>query len=106
MPIRILVVGDLASDIEIINTRLNEYRILTACDGVEAMRVLSAHDDVHLIILDLTTPDMNGFEILESLKSERFSKLRTIILTNYDELDNQVKGLKLGAMTVSANRLI
>jgi|LSQX01.2.fsa_nt_gb PAS domain S-box-containing protein len=98
MPIRILVVGDLASDIEIINTSLNEYRILTACDGVEAMRVLSAHDDVHLIILDLTTPDMNGFEILESLKeNERFSKLRTIILTNYDELDNQVKGLKLGA---------
>lgn len=42
---------------------------------------------------------MNGFQVLESLKkNERYQKLRTIILTNYDELDNGIKGLKLGAV--------
>jgi len=44
-------------------------------------------------------PNMNWFQVLESLKQdERFGKLRTIILTNYDELDNEIKGLKLGAV--------
>ena len=42
---------------------------------------------------------MDGFQVLEALqKDERFKGLRTIILTNYDELDNEIKGLRLGAV--------
>jgi PAS domain S-box-containing protein len=78
---------------------LSEYCILFACDGLEAMRILHEHDGINLLILDLNMPHMNGFQVLESLKEhERFRKLRTIILTNYDELDNEIKGLKLGAV--------
>ena len=44
-------------------------------------------------------PNMNGLQVLESLKEDkRYRKLRTIILTDYDELDNEIKGLKLGAV--------
>ncbi|MSA03835.1 response regulator [Lactonifactor sp. BIOML-A5] len=76
-----------------------ENTVLTACDGVEALRVLSEHDEINLLILDLNMPNMNGFQVLESLnQDERFRNLRTIILTNYDELDNEIKGLKLGAV--------
>lgn len=72
---------------------------MTACDGVEALRVLSEHDEINMLILDLNMPNVNGFQVLESLnQDERFGKLRTIILTNYDELDNEIKGLKLGAV--------
>jgi CheY-like chemotaxis protein len=96
MQIKILVVDDSASDRLIIKNMLSEYCILTACDGVEAMRVLEEHDGINLLILDLNMPNMNGFQVLESLKEdERFRKLRTIILTNYDELDNEIKGLSL-----------
>jgi PAS domain S-box-containing protein len=42
---------------------------------------------------------MNSFQILMSLKeNERFRKIRTIILTNQDEPENEVKGLNLGAV--------
>ena len=99
MQIKILVVDDSASDRLIIKNKLSEYCILTACDGMEALRVLEEHDGINLLILDLDMPNMNGLQVLESLKEdERFRKLRTIILTNYDEMDNAIKGLKLGAV--------
>ena len=39
-----------------------------------------------------------AFKFLKLKEDERFRKLRTIILTNYDELDNEIKALKLGAV--------
>jgi PAS domain S-box-containing protein len=95
----ILVAEDSASDRLIITSMLSEYSILTACDGLEAMRMLQEHDGINLLILDLNMPNMNGFQVLEALKEDkRFRKLRTIILTNYDELDNEIRGLRLGAV--------
>jgi len=99
MLIKILVVDDSASDRLIIKSMLSDYCILTACDGLEAMRMLQEHVGINLIILDLNMPNMDGFQVLEALKKcERFRKIRTIILTNYDELDNEIKGLRLGAV--------
>jgi PAS domain S-box-containing protein len=99
MLIKILVVDDSATDRLIIKNMLGDYCVLTACDGLEAMRILQEHDGINLIILDLNMPNMDGFQVLEALKEdERFRELRTIILTNYDELDNEIKGLKLGAV--------
>lgn len=98
MLIKILVVDDSASERLAIKNILYEYCVLTACDGVEAMCVLEEHDGINLLILDLNMPDMNRFQVFESLKEDkRFSKLRTIILSNYDELENEINGLKLGA---------
>lgn len=99
MLITILVVDDSATDRLIIKSMLRDYCILTACDGLEAMRMLEKHAGINLLILDLNMPNMNGFQVLEALKEdERFRKLRTIILTNYDEVDNEIKGLRLGAV--------
>jgi PAS domain S-box-containing protein len=99
MQIKILVVDDSATDRLIIKSMLNDYFVLTAGDGVEAMRVLEEHEGINLLVLDLNMPNMNGFQVLEALKEdERFRKIRTIILTNYDELENEIKGLKMGAV--------
>ena len=78
---------------------LSDYGIVTACDGVEAMQMLKEHRDINLIILDLNMPNMNGFQVLEALyEDDEFRGIRTIILTNYDELDNEIRGLRLGAV--------
>lgn len=67
MQIKILVVDDSASDRLIIRNMLSDYCVLTACDGVEAMRMLEEHDGINLIVLDLKMPNMDGFQVLEAL---------------------------------------
>ena len=99
MQVKILVADDSATDRMLIKNMLSDCCILTACDGVETVRMLEKHDDINLLILDLNMPNMNGFRVLEYLKeNDRYKNLRTIILTIYDELDNEIKGLQLGAV--------
>lgn len=97
--IKILVADDSAADRFIIKSMLSEYSVLTARNGLETIRILEEHDGINLLILDLNMPKMNGFEVLEYLKkNDRYRNLRTVILTIYDELDNEIKVLKLGAI--------
>lgn len=67
MLIKILVADDSASDRLIIKNMLSDYSVLTACDGIEALRVLAENDEINLLILDLNMPNMNGLQVLESL---------------------------------------
>ena len=99
MPAKILVVDDSASDRLIIQNMLREFNVLTASDGKEALDRIREHGDIDLMILDLNMPGMDGFQVLSTLGTEpNEHKLRTIILTNYDELENELMGLKLGAV--------
>lgn len=99
MPFKILVVDDSATDRLLIQKMLNSYDVITAGDGYEAMRMIEEHKDIDLIILDLNMPGMDGFQVLEALKSnDRLGKTRVIILTIYEELENEIKGLQLGAV--------
>ena len=96
---KLLIVDDSATDRLIIQNMLRDYEVLTARDGLEAMRVIEAEPDIDLVILDLNMPVMDGFEVLESLKAKGLNKwIRTIILTNYDELDKEIRGLQAGAV--------
>lgn len=99
MLIKILVVDDCATERAIIKDTLGGYCVLTASGGTEAMRMLREHEGINLMILDLNIPDMDGFQVLEMLKGEKqFNSLRTIILSNYDESEKEIRGLKLGAV--------
>lgn len=60
MLIKILVVDDSASDRLIIKNMLSEYTVLTACDGIEALRVLAENDEINLLILDLNMDSLKA----------------------------------------------
>jgi PAS domain S-box-containing protein len=99
MPEKILVVDDSSTDRLIIKNMLSDFEVLTANDGREAMQQIETHSDIDLIILDLNMPVMDGFQVLDALKNiDQKRRLRTIILTNYNELDKEIRGLKAGAV--------
>ena len=99
MKAKILVVDDSETDRLIIRNILNDYELVEACDGLEAITILQNSNDFDLIILDLNMPKMDGFQVLENLKSNPcWNKSSIIILTNYDESENEIKGLELGAV--------
>ena len=96
---KVLVVDDSKSDVILISSMLKDYELFLAYDGVEAMDTINKYRDIDIMILDLNMPRMNGFEVLEAIRSDPFGyDIATLILTNYDEIDNEIRGLDLGAV--------
>lgn len=99
MKTRILVVDDSAIDRMIICNMLSDFDAVSASNGIEALDKIDKNPDIDLIILDLFMPEMDGFELLDRLRSdEKYKRMRVIILTNADEIENEIRGLKLGAV--------
>jgi DNA-binding response OmpR family regulator len=72
----------------------NGYTVLTAKNGKEAWDILAAQD-VHLAILDVMMPVMDGFNLLRKIREH--STIPVIFLTaRADDMD-KVLGLGLGA---------
>lgn len=93
----ILIVDDSRTDILLITGILEDFSTLEAKDGLEALKILEEHDEIDLILLDLLMPGMDGFELLAVLQ-ERGTDIPVLILTNLDEIENEIKGLELGAV--------
>lgn len=71
------------------------YAVDWAHSGTEADVALQ--DQVYdAVVLDLNLPGMDGFEVLQRLRSRR-SDTPVLILTARDALDDRVRGLDLGA---------
>lgn len=99
MDARILIVDDSKTDRMLISSILRDYDLLTACDGLEAMEIIRSNAGIDLMILDLNMPRMNGFEVLEAIQDDPVcGGISTLILTNYDETENEIRGLDLGAI--------
>lgn len=99
MELKIMIIDDSLMDIAMIENILSDYKPLIAYDGEMGMEMLDQNLDVDLIILDLNMPKMDGFQVLRELKKDpKYAKIIPIILTNYDELENEILGLELGAI--------
>lgn len=99
MDVKILIVDDSKVDMVMINNILSDYQLLSAYDGAEAMEVLRCEPEIDLILLDLNMPRMDGFEVLKAIQqTPKYQKIATLILTNYGEIENEIRGLELGAV--------
>ena len=93
----VILIADDESDIRnLIKISLEEngYTVLTAQNGKEAWHILTTQD-VHLAILDVMMPVMDGFNLLRKIREH--STIPVIFLTaRADDMD-KVLGLGLGA---------
>lgn len=72
---------------------LHGYRVSCAETGGQGLKLLKQQPD--LIVLDVLLPDLNGFEVLKSIRSQ--TDLPVLMLTALDEVEWRVRGLKGGA---------
>jgi len=95
----ILIVDDEKMNLEILNGILSsEYTVLMTKSGYSALELANTYMP-DLILLDIIMPDINGFEVLESLKaSEKTRDISVIIITGLDSTESREKGLELGAV--------
>ncbi|MGE5396680.1 MAG: response regulator transcription factor [Chitinophagales bacterium] len=93
---RIMVVDD---DREIVNAiainlRNEGYEVLAAYDGLQALDVISSQN-VHLIILDVMMPKLDGLSATMKIREEK--NIPIIILSAKSEDTDKVLGLSMGA---------
>ena len=93
---KILVVEDEKNISHFISAVLNTngYEAMQARSGEEALSMISSHCP-DLIILDLGLPDMDGMEILRSLRS--WSSLPVVVVSARSHERDKVSALDLGA---------
>lgn len=75
----------------------DEYDILLANDGREAMEQLEKHD-VNIVVSDVMMPVMNGNELCNRIKTNiQWSHIPVILLTARTAEEYQIEGLEMGA---------
>ena len=92
----ILVCDDEKDIVSALNIYLSAegYRVLTAYDGYQALRLLD-REEVHLILLDVMMPGMDGITAMTRLRQSH--NLPVILLTAKSEDTDKVLGLNMGA---------
>lgn len=73
----------------------NNYNLIYNTNIKDARKLLTDNLNLDLIILDITLPDGNGFELFEN--NIKKLNIPTIFLTAKDDEDDIVKGLNIGA---------
>ena len=70
--------------------------VLTAASGPEALELLRTHN-IHVVILDVKMPGMDGMETLKAIK-HTYPLVEVIMLTGHATVESAIDGLKSGAM--------
>jgi DNA-binding response OmpR family regulator len=89
MAFKVLVVDDEPDILQVVSKRLARegFEIACACDGEEALAKFSEFNP-DLVLLDLTMPKLNGFEVLKQIREKYTDRWRpVIIISAQTELD-------------------
>ncbi|MEW5798577.1 MAG: response regulator transcription factor [Bacteroidota bacterium] len=95
---KILIADDERDIIDFLKYNLDKegYDVLTAKNGVEALNQTKKNPD--LILLDVMMPEMDGFEVVRTLKkNSATARIPVIFLTAKSSEVDEVVGLELGA---------
>ncbi|WP_070120517.1 response regulator transcription factor [Bacillus marinisedimentorum] len=94
---KLLVVDDEESIVTLLQYNLEQagYEVETAYDGQQALEY-ALKNDYDLIVLDLMLPQMDGMDVLKSLRQQKIDTPVLMLTAKDDEFD-KVLGLELGA---------
>ena len=95
--LKILVVDDESRMRKLVRDFLEKqnFAVLEAGDGSEALDIYFDNQDIALIILDVMMPKMDGWQVCREIR--RVSNIPIIMLTAKGETFDKVLGLELGA---------
>jgi adenylate cyclase len=102
MTARILVVDDEPDLEELIRQKFRHQirdgtvAFLFARDGVEALTVLAANDDIDLVVTDINMPRMDGLTLLQKLQDTE-GDFSTVIVSAYGDMANIRTAMNRGA---------
>ena len=96
---KILLVEDDPLLIDVYSTKLKQsgFEVCVAESGEKAL-VAVKEEKPDLVLLDIVLPHLDGWDILERLRSsEKLKSMQIVILSNLGQKEEIAKGLALGA---------
>lgn len=93
---KILVVDDESRMRKLVRDFLvkNNYEVVEASDGEEALDLFFKKNDIDLVILDVMMPKMDGWQVCREIRS--YSKVPIIMLTAKSDERDELMGFELG----------
>jgi len=98
-PGRVLVVDDNEANRDLLARRVRRmgHTATVAEDGARSL-ALMRKEPFDLVLLDIMMPQMNGYQVLEHIKSDpNLRHIPVIVISAIDDMDSVVKCIKLGA---------
>ncbi len=94
--LKILVVDDESRMRKLVRDFLikEDYEVLEAGDGSEALDVFFENQDIALIILDVMMPKLDGWQVCREIRN--YSKVPIIMLTARADERDELQGFELG----------
>lgn len=79
--------------------KLENYDTITSNSGKEALEIIKQHhDEITLVLLDIMMPNIDGYTVLEKIKTnEKYKKILVILFTVKNFKFDIIKGKELGA---------
>ena len=74
--------------------KANDYNIILEESGIDAINMIASHMP-DLIILDLGLPDMDGIDVIKSIR--KWSNIPIIVVSARDHENDKIEALDLGA---------
>lgn len=93
---KILVVDDESRMRKLVRDFLvkNNYEVVEAADGEEALDLFYEKNDIDLVILDVMMPKMDGWQVCREIRA--YSKVPIIMLTAKSDERDELLGFELG----------
>lgn len=98
-PALILIADDNPTNVDILQTRLasQDYEIVTAIDGAEALTAAREHLP-DLILLDIMMPKMSGFEVCKRIKADPATRdIIVVMVTALNETGDVERAAECGS---------
>lgn len=94
--LKILVVDDESRMRKLVSDFLirNNYEVLEAADGEQALDIFYREKDVALVILDVMMPKLDGWQVCREIRTS--SKVPIIMLTARGDEQDELQGFNLG----------
>ncbi len=96
----IMIIDDAPANLKVLDGMLQQqgYRIMAFPRGALALKAAAKHPP-DLVLLDITMPDMNGFEVCEQLKANANTKDTPVLfISGRSDTANKVRAFSAGAV--------
>lgn len=99
---KILIVDDIKINRAVLNEIFKEdYTIVEACDGAQAIEIINSGEDISAVLLDLIMPRVNGLGVLEDMnRSGKIKSIPVFLITAISSKDMLMDAYRLGAIDV------